>query len=352
VHLFEPLHLADLTLRNRIALSPMCEYSAVDGLPNDWHLVHLGSRAVGGAGLVLTEASAVSAEGRISLGDTGVWNDEQVLAWQRITRFLRAQGAAPGIQLAHAGRKASTDLPWRGGKPLSASQGAWPVVSASALPFDAEHATPAALDRAGIAKVIVDFSAATTRALAAGFELVEVHAAHGYLLHSFLSPLSNQRNDEYGGSLAGRARLLREVVTAVRRQWPESSPLLVRLSVTDWVEGGWDIEECIQLARWLRQDGVDLIDCSSGGSVPQARIPLAPGYQVPFAARIRREAGIATGAVGLITTPEQAEAILVDGDADLVLIGREALRDPYFPRRAAAALGASIPGPVQYQRAW
>lgn len=350
--LFEPLIVGDVALRNRIAVSPMCEYSASDGVPNDWHLVHLGSRAVGGAGLVLTEATAVSPEGRISPGDTGIWNDAQVRAWARITAFVSSQGAAPGIQLAHAGRKAGTDLPWQGGKPLTAEQGAWTIFAPSALPFDDGYSTPVALDAAGIAKVIADFVAATVRSRLAGFRVIEIHAAHGYLLHSFLSPLSNRRDDHYGGSLENRARLLREIVAAVRLHWPAPAPLFVRVSATDWAEGGWDIDECVELARWLKQDGVDLIDCSSGGNVPNVRIPLAPGYQVPFAARIRREAGIATGAVGLITDAEQADSILERGDADLILIARESLRDPYFPRRAAAQLGAAIEPPVQYRRAW
>ena len=350
--LFEPLIIGDVALRNRLVISPMCEYSASDGVPNDWHLVHLGSRAVGGAGLVLTEATAVSPEGRISPGDTGIWNDAQAQAWARITAFISSQGAMPGIQLAHAGRKAATDLPWQGGKPLSAEQGAWTIFAPSALPFDDGHATPVALDETGIAKVIADFVAAAVRSRQAGFRIIEIHAAHGYLLHSFLSPLSNRRDDDYGGSLENRARLLREVVAAVRLQWPAPAPLFVRVSATDWAEGGWDIDECVELARWLKQDGVDLIDCSSGGNVPNVKIPLGPGYQVPFAARIRREAGIATGAVGLITDAEQADAILERGDADLILIARESLRDPYFPRRAAAQLGVEIEPPVQYRRAW
>ena len=352
MHLFEPFILGNVTLRNRLAISPMCEYSAVDGVPNDWHLVHLGSRAVGGAGLVFTEATAVSTEGRISLGDTGIWNEAQAEAWLRIATFISAHGAVPGIQLAHAGRKAGTDVPWRRGKPLTAEQGGWTPVAPSALPFDDGYATPVALDAVGIAKVIADFSAATLRSLAAGFRVIEIHAAHGYLLHEFLSPLSNRRDDHYGGSLANRARLLREVVAAVRLQWPAPAPLVVRVSATDWVEGGWDIDECVELACWLKLDGVDLIDCSSGGNVPHVQIPLAPGYQVPFAARIRHEAGIATGAVGLITDPQHANTIVERGDADLVLLARESLRDPYFPRRAAAELGTTIEAPVQYQRAW
>jgi 2,4-dienoyl-CoA reductase-like NADH-dependent reductase (Old Yellow Enzyme family) len=352
MHLFEAATFGDVVLRNRIAVSPMCEYSAVDGVPNDWHLVHLGSRAVGGAGLVFCEASAVSPEGRISPADTGIWNDAQAEAWARINRFVTAQGAVPGMQLAHAGRKAGTAAPWEGGKPLAAGEGAWTAVAPSAIPFDASFATPVALDPAGLAKVVDDFRAATVRARDAGFGVVEIHAAHGYLLHSFLSPLSNTRDDAYGGSLANRARLLRDVVAAVREAWPAPAPLFVRVSATDWAAGGWDIEECVELARWLKADGVDLVDCSSGGNVAGVTIPVAPGYQVPFAARIRREAGIATGAVGLITTAGQAEAIVARGDADLVLLARELLRDPYFPRRAAAELGATIEAPPQYRRAW
>ena len=350
--LFEPLVLGQLTLRNRIAVSPMCQYSAVDGLPDDWHFVHLGSRATGGAGLVFCEATAVSPEGRISPRDTGLWNDAQRKAWARIVAFIHAQGAAAGIQLAHAGRKASTAAPWDGGKQVPPEQGGWTPVAPSALRFDAGYPMPAALDADGIARVVADFAAAAHRSRDAGFDVIEVHAAHGYLLHSFLSPLSNQRDDGYGGPLAHRARLLREVVAAVRSEWPAPRPLFVRVSATDWAPGGWDIDECVQLGRWLREDGVDLVDCSSGGLVPNASIPVAPEYQVPFAARIRRDAGIATGAVGLITDARQAQAILERGDADLVLMAREFLRDPYFPRRAAKELGVQIAGPRQYGRAW
>lgn len=349
--LFSPLTLGNVTLRNRIAISPMCEYSAIDGVPNDWHLVHLGSRAVGGAGLVFTEATAVSPEGRISLGDTGLWNDAQQAAWTRIAGFVRQHGAVPGIQLAHAGRKGSTDLPWRGGKPLTPATGAWTTDAPSAVPFEG-YDVPRALDAARIEKVVADFTASTRRARAAGFEVIELHAAHGYLLHEFLSPLSNRRSDEYGGSLENRARLLRRIVAAVRAEWPQPRPLFVRVSATDWAEGGWDIAECVELARWLKSDGVDLIDTSSGGNVAHAKIPLGPGYQVPFAARIRKEAGIATGAVGLITSATQAQQIVDAGDADIVLIARESLRDPYFPRRAASELGVKLEPPEQYQRAW
>ena len=350
--LLEPVTLGALKLRNRIVVSPMCQYSSPGGVPTDWHLVHLGSRAVGGAGLVFTEATAVSPEGRISPEDTGIWNERQVSAWSRIARFIRGQGAAAGIQLAHAGRKASTDAPWRGGGPLDAEQGGWIPVAPSAIPFDEGHPVPVALDAAGIRKVIGEFRAAAQRAREAGFEVIEIHGAHGYLIHQFLSPLSNTRTDQYGGSLENRARLLREVIAAVRENWPAPMPLWVRLSATDWAEGGWDIDECVQLARMLRADGVDVIDCSSGGTVPHAKIPAGPGFQVPFAARIRREAGIATSTVGLITEPRQAEEILQRGDADVIEMAREFLRDPYFPRRAAKKLGESIRAPEQYERAW
>jgi 2,4-dienoyl-CoA reductase-like NADH-dependent reductase (Old Yellow Enzyme family) len=350
--LLEPIKLGTLNLRNRIVVSPMCQYSSPGGVPTDWHLVHLGSRAVGGAGLVFTEATSVSPEGRISPDDTGIWNDAQAEAWSRIANFIRGQGAAAGIQLAHAGRKASTDAPWRGGGPLDAAHGGWTPVAPSAVAFDAGYPVPVALDAAGITKVVTDFRAAAQHARAAGFEVIELHAAHGYLLHQFLSPLSNVRTDGYGGPLENRARLLREVISAVRETWPAPMPLWVRLSATDWAEGGWDIDECVQLARLLRVDGVDVIDCSSGGTVPHPKIPVGPGYQVPFAARIRREAGIATSTVGLITEPLQAEEILQRGDAAVIEIAREFLRDPYFPRRAAKELGASIRAPEQYERAW
>ena len=353
MNLFDPLTQRSLTLRNRLVVSPMCEYSATDGVPNDWHLVHLGSRAVGGAALVIAEASAVSAQGRISPQDTGLWNDTQLQAWQPITRFIKAQGAIAGIQLAHAGRKASTLRPWDGHGPVPAGQGDWLTVAPSALPFAAGWPAPQVLDEAGIRAVIADFRAAAQRALAAGFELIEVHAAHGYLLHQFLSPLSNRREDAYGGSFENRIRLVREVVVAVREVWPAALPVWLRVSATDWADaGGWDIGQSVELARQLKPLGVDLIDVSSGGLLPHAKIPLAPGYQVPFAAQIRREAGIATGAVGLITGAEQAAQIVANGDADVVLIARESLRDPYFPRRAAQQLGAKIAPPAQYQRAW
>ncbi|MET1160963.1 MAG: NADH:flavin oxidoreductase/NADH oxidase [Pseudoxanthomonas sp.] len=350
--LFEPFAQRSLVLRNRIAMSPMCQYSLPDGVPGDWHLVHLGSRAVGGAALVITEAAAVSPEGRISPADAGIWNQAQADAWRRIASFIRAQGAVAGIQLAHAGRKASTAEPWNGGKAVAAAAGGWQPVAPSALAFSDDYPFPAELDEPGIAKVIADFRAAALRALESGFELIELHAAHGYLLHQFLSPLSNPRRDRWGGSFENRTRLLRGVLSALREVWSERLPLWLRISATDWAEGGWDIEQSIELARNVRELGVDLIDVSSGGLVPGVKIPVGPGYQVDFAARIRREAGIATGAVGLITEPGQAEAIIADGKADVVLLAREELRDPYWPRRAARELGVEIEVPLQYQRAW
>ena len=350
--LLEPIKLGALELRNRIVVSPMCQYSSPDGVPTDWHLVHLGSRAVGGAGLVFTEASSVSPEGRISPGDAGVWNNAQAEAWSRIVRFIHGQGAAAGMQLAHAGRKASTAAPWDGGGPVDAAHGGWTPFAPSAVPFDEGYPVPAELDVAGVRKVIDDFRAAARRARDAGFDVIELHGAHGYLIHQFLSPLSNTRTDEYGGSLENRARLLREVITAVRESWPAPMPLWVRLSATDWAEGGWDIDECVQLARVLRDIGVDVIDVSSGGTVPRPKVPAGPGYQVPFAARIRREAGIATATVGLIIDARQAEDILQRGDADLIEMAREFLRDPYFPRRAAKELDAAVRAPEQYERAW
>ena len=350
--LFSPLTQRSLTLRNRLVISPMCQYSAVDGVPGPWHLVHLGSRAVGGAGVVIAEATAVSAAGRISPGDTGLWNDRQEQAWQPIAAFIRQHGAVAGMQLAHAGRKASTHKPWDGGGPLAVGDGDWTTLAPSALPFDRGWHTPQALDHGGLRQVVADFRATAQRALRAGFELIELHAAHGYLLHQFLSPLSNQRTDAYGGSFDNRTRLLREVIAAVREVWPASLPLWLRLSATDWADGGWDIGQSVQLARQMQALGVDLIDVSSGGLVPHVRVPVKPGYQVPFAAQIRREARIATGAVGLITESAQAAAIVDEDAADVVLIARESLRDPYFPRRAAQELGATLVAPVQYQRAW
>jgi 2,4-dienoyl-CoA reductase-like NADH-dependent reductase (Old Yellow Enzyme family) len=331
----------------------MCQYSSVDGFANEWHFVHLGSRAVGGAGLVFTEAAAVEARGRISPQDLGIYRDAHIEPLQRITRFVHEHGAAAGIQLAHAGRKASTARPWEGGKPLSEAEGGWrPIAAPSALPFDEGYPTPEALDAAGIREVVGAFGRAAERALEAGFRVIEIHAAHGYLLHEFLSPLSNHRTDAYGGEFNNRTRIVREVVTAIRQHWPERCPLFARLSVTDWVEGGWDVEQSIELARQLQPLGVDLIDCSSGGAVPGAKIPVGPGYQTGFAEQIRREAGMLTGAVGMITAPAQADTLIRTGQADLVLLARELLRDPNWPLRAARELHQEIPAPPQYARAW
>jgi 2,4-dienoyl-CoA reductase-like NADH-dependent reductase (Old Yellow Enzyme family) len=350
--LFSPFKLRSVTLPNRIVVSPMCQYSSSDGYAGDWHFIHLGSRAVGGAGLVFTEAAAVQPEGRISPQDLGLWKDDHVPALRRITRVLREHGAVAGVQLAHAGRKASVARPWEGGRALDEAHGGFsPIVGPSPLPFADGSPVPQPLDEAGIAAVCRAFADAAARARAAEFQVIELHAAHGYLLHQFLSPLSNQRTDGYGGSFDNRTRLVREVVRAVRAVWPAELPLLVRISATDWREGGWDIEQSIELARRLRQDGVDLIDCSSGGIVPGIPIPTGPGYQTGFAERIRREAGIATGAVGLLRSPFQTEHVLRTNQADLVFLARELLRDPYWPLHAARQLGAEIPWPVQYQRA-
>ena len=351
--LFEPYSLRGLTLRNRLVVSPMCQYSSVEGFANDWHFVHLGSRAVGGAGLILTEAAAVSPEGRITPDDLGIWQDGHVEFLKKINDFVAAQGCVPGIQLAHAGRKASTLSPWKGNGLVPESAGGWQVVGPSELPFADNYPLPRVLDAVGIAKVKADFQAAARRALAAGFRVAELHAAHGYLLHEFLSPLSNRRTDEYGGSFENRIRLLRETTAAVRQVWPENLPLLVRLSTTEWTPGGWTVEESIALARILQNEGVDLLDCSTGGNVPKADIPLGPGYQVEFAARIRQETGLPVGAVGLITDAEHCEKIVASSQADLVLLAREELRQPYFPLHAAHQLGAdeALPWPVQYERA-
>ena len=349
--LFTPLKLRTIELKNRIAVSPMCMYSSEDGFANKWHLVHLGSRAVGGAGLIITEATAVSPEGRISPDDLGIWKDEHVEGLSQIVQFLKEQGSSPGIQLAHAGRKASTSSPWKGGKLLPKEEGGWPTVAPSAVPFFEGNPGPTALDKNGLAKVIADFRTGAKRALKAGFEVVEIHAAHGYLLHEFLSPLSNLRTDEYGGSLENRCRLLIQVVTAVREVWPQDLPLFVRISATDWAEGGWNETESVQLARLLKERGVDLIDCSSGGLVPRANIPAKKGYQVGFSGKIKAEASIMTAAVGLITGAEQAEEILQDKQADLIFLGREFLRQPYFPLQAAKTLKADVKWPSQYERA-
>ncbi|MGC2210185.1 MAG: NADH:flavin oxidoreductase/NADH oxidase [Candidatus Korobacteraceae bacterium] len=353
MNLFDPLPIRDVTFRNRIAVSPMCEYSSEDGFANDWHLVHLGSRAIGGAGAVLTEANAVLPEGRISPADLGIWKDAHIENLARIVRFVHHHGAVAGTQLAHAGFKASTAVPWSENRaPVRVSEGGWrPVYSSTNQPFTPESIPPEALTAEGIAGVVQAFAAAALRALQAGFELVEIHAAHGYLLHQFLSPLVNTRTDLYGGSFENRTRLLREIVAAVRNVWPERLPLWLRISASDWTEGGWTIEDSVALAREVKPLGVDLIDASSGGIVPSAKIPLGPGYQTPFAERIRREAGILTGAVGMITSPEQAQHILATGQADLVLLARELLRDPYWPLRAAHVLKQSAAWPKQYERA-
>jgi len=349
--LFEPLTLRDVTLRNRIAVSPMCQYSCEDGFATDWHFVHLGSRAVGGAGLVMTEATAVEARGRISPQDLGIWRDEHVPALARIARFIEEQGAVPGMQLAHAGRKASTIRPWAGEGPVGEAEGGWKVVGPSPVAFAEGYPVPEPMSREAIASVVGAFVEAAERARVAGFRLIEIHAAHGYLLHQFLSPIANRRSDEYGGSFENRTRLVREVVRAVRAGWPERLPILVRVSATDWLDGGWDIEQTIELARLLRADGADLIDCSSGGIAKTAKVPFGPGYQSAFAERLRREAHVKTGAVGLITSAHQAEHVLRTGQADLVVLARQLLRDPYWPLRAAKELGEEASWPNQYLRA-
>jgi 2,4-dienoyl-CoA reductase-like NADH-dependent reductase (Old Yellow Enzyme family) len=352
-HLFTPLQLRDISFRNRIGVSPMCQYSSTDGFANDWHLVHLGSRAVGGAALVMTEAAAVTPEGRISPQDLGIWKDEHIEMLARIFRFLEGQGAVPAMQLAHAGRKASTSPPWTGGNPVSEADGGWrPIFAPSALPFDRGDIVPEAIDGAGIERVTQAFADAAQRALTAGAKLIEIHAAHGYLIHEFLSPLSNERTDEYGGSFENRTRIARGIVESVRRVWPERYPLLVRVSASDWVEGGWDVDQSVALARELKPLGVDMIDCSSGGAVPGAKITVGPCYQVPFSERIRREAEVATAAVGMITAPDQAEEILAAGQADMIFMAREFLREPYWPLKAAAKAGAELPPPIQYGRAF
>ncbi|MBZ5726154.1 MAG: NADH:flavin oxidoreductase/NADH oxidase [Acidobacteriia bacterium] len=351
-HLFAPLTLREVTFRNRIAVSPMCQYSSDDGFANDWHLVHLGSRAVGGAGLVVMEATAVEERGRISPADNGIWKDAHIGFLARIARFLAQHRAVAGIQIAHAGRKGSTRPPWEGGSAIPQQDGGWQTVAPSAIPFQPGDPVPAELSIAEIHALAESFGAAARRALEAGFQVLEIHAAHGYLIHEFLSPVSNHRGDRYGGSFDNRIRFAQEVTVAVRAVWPPHLPLFLRISATDWVPGGWDIDEAVELARRLRGLGVDLIDCSSGGASPGQQIPLAPGYQVPFAARIRREAGLPTGAVGLITTPEQAAEIVRSGQADLVLLAREFLRDPYFPLRAAQKRGVDVDPPRQYLRAY
>ncbi len=349
--LFSPLSLRGVTFRNRVFVSPMCQYSSHDGLPTDWHLVHLGSRAVGGAALVMVEATAVCPEGRISPSDSGLWSAEHASAFRRITSFVRERGAVPGIQLAHAGRKASTGIPWAGGGPVEPEEGGWRALAPSAVAFGDGYPAPREMSADDIEAVRAQFVAAARLAAEAGFEVVELHMAHGYLLHEFLSPLANRRTDRYGGSLENRMRLPLEAARDVRSVWPEHLPLFVRVSATDWVDGGWGLSDTIELARRFKEVSVDFLDCSSGGMVPGARVAVGPGYQTPFAATLRREAGIVTGAVGMITRPEQAEQIVATGQADAVLLAREMLRDPYWPLHAAHALGAEAPWPDQYLRA-
>jgi 2,4-dienoyl-CoA reductase-like NADH-dependent reductase (Old Yellow Enzyme family) len=352
-NLFTPLTIRSITFPNRIAMSPMCEYSSEDGFANDWHLIHLGSRAVGGAGLVIAEATAVEPRGRITYADLGLWKDDHIDYLRRITTFVKSQGAVPGIQLAHAGRKASTHVPWDGGAAIAPGEpNGWEAVVPSPIAFHDGDPAPRALTKTEIAEIVGAFGAAARRALAAGFEVVEIHGAHGYLINEFLSPLSNHRNDEYGGPIDNRLRFLVEIVNAVRAEWPQKFPLFLRVSATDWVEGGWTVSDSVELARRVGPLGVDLIDCSSGGLVPYAKIELGPGYQVPFARQIRRGAAVLTGAVGMITEVEQADAIIRDQDADLVLLAREILRRPYFPMHAAQQLGLPILAPKQYLRAF
>jgi 2,4-dienoyl-CoA reductase-like NADH-dependent reductase (Old Yellow Enzyme family) len=350
-HLFSPLTLRSVTFPNRIFVSPMCQYSSDDGMPGDWHLVHLGSRAVGGAGLVMVEASGVSPEGRITAWDSGLWSEAHADAFRRIVEFIHARGSVAGIQIAHAGRKASTEKPWLGGGVLTEGPAAWTPLAPSPIPFREGDPVPHALTLGEVDAIVEQFANAARLAVRAGFRVLEIHAAHGYLLHEFLSPLSNDRRDEYGGSLENRMRMTLRVAAEVRRAWPDDRPLFVRISASDWAEGGWDLEQSIVLAQRLRDLGVDLIDCSSGGAVPYAKMELGPGYQVPFARAIRERAGIATGAVGLITTAAQADQIIASGAADAVLLARQFLRDPYFPLHAAKELGVEVPWPDQYVRA-
>jgi 2,4-dienoyl-CoA reductase-like NADH-dependent reductase (Old Yellow Enzyme family) len=353
-HLFTSLTLREVTFRNRIAVSPMCQYSSDDGTATDWHLVHLGSRAIGGAGLVIAEAAGVEARGRISPQDLGIYKDEHIEPLRRITRFIHEHGSVAGIQIAHAGRKASTRRPWDRGKEalVPESEGGWQPVGPSSIPFDEGYGTPTELSVSEIQQIVSAFGEAARRAWEAEFRVIEIHAAHGYLLHEFLSPLSNRRTDDYGGDFSGRTRIVREVVEEVRRHWPESLPLFIRFSATEWTEGGWNPEETAELSRLLKTLGVDLIDCSSGGNTAGVSIPVGPGYQTTFAESIRRTADIPTGAVGLITSPQQADHIIRTGQADMVLLARELLRDPYWPSRAAKELKHEIPAPLQYVRAW
>lgn len=349
--LFSPLTIGNLTLKNRIVVSPMCQYSAENGYANDWHLVHLGSRAVGGAALIITEANSVSPEGRISPEDLGIWEDGHIAKLEQIVQFVHSQHCFIGTQLAHAGRKASTTSPWKGNKQMDINEGGWETVAPSAIPYKESERAPKALDEAGIQKVITDFKNAAKRAVKAGFDVIEIHAAHGYLIHQFLSPLSNHREDGYGGSFENRIKLLLEIVAAVRSEMKAGMPLFVRISATDWAEGGWDIEQSVKLSAILKEKGVDLMDVSSGALVTGVHIPVEPGYQVPFANSVKNETGILTGTVGLITEADQAEQILTEGKADLIIMARELLRDPYFPLRAANELKSDISFPVQYERA-
>lgn len=349
--LFSPIQIGDLHIKNRLTVSPMCMYSSEDGFSNNWHLVHLGSRAVGGAGLILTEAASISPEGRITPRDMGIWKDEHIERLAEIVDFVEAQGTQIGIQLAHAGRKASCAPPWEGGNRVQPENGGWETVAPSAVPFNENDPAPIELDKKGINKVISDFKEAAERSYKAGFKVVEIHAAHGYLLHEFLSPLSNKRTDEYGGSFENRSRLVLEVTKEIRKVWPKELPLFVRISATDWADGGWNIEESVKLSKLLKEEGVDLIDCSSGGLIPDAVIPAEKGYQVGFAERIKREANILTSAVGLIVEPQQAEEILENKKADLILMAREFLRTPYFPLEAAKELKMDLEWPNQYKRA-
>ena len=351
-YLFTPLLIRGVTLRNRIAVSPMCQYSSVDGFAYDWHLVHLGSRAVGGAGLVMTESSAIRPEGRSTAANLGIWKDEHIPDLQRTTRFIHQHGAVAGIQLGHAGRKASVQIPWVGQQAVLPTAGGWQPVGPSPIPFRLEDATPHELRRDEIADLVKAFGAAARRALHAGFRVVEIHAAHGYLLNEFMSPLANQRTDDYGGSFDNRIRITVETVRAVRREWPPELPLFIRISAQDWAPGGWALADSVELARRLQPLGVDLVDCSSGGMVPDAKIETGPGYQVPFAEAIRRDAGILTGAVGMITAATQANEIIKAGQADVVLLARELLRDPYWPLHAARSLGVECPVPSQYLKAF
>ena len=349
--LFSPLKIREIEFRNRLFVSPMCQYSADQGIPNDWHLVHLGSRAVGGAGLVMTEATSVVPEGRISPTDTGLWTNQQAEAFKKITTFLKMHGAVPAIQLAHAGRKASTAEPWNGGKPLVAAEGGWPVLAPSNIPFALGYPTPKVMTEENITSVATHFEGATTRAIAAGFEVVEIHMAHGYLLHEFLSPLSNRRSDQFGGSLENRMRFPLMVARMVRGAWPKNLPVFVRVSATDWSPGGWDLDQTVAFSRELKNIGVDFIDVSTGGLVSDAKIPVEAGFQVPFSRAIRKSVGIMTGAVGMINNAKQAEGILQDDSADAILMARELLRDPYFPLHAARDLGETVSWPKQYERA-